>query len=65
MICQSFLCPTRSNISFVLKYLQLIVLRGSMHEDHFRHSNDSIIQRVWEERIEPYIDDPIYTVIKQ
>ena len=35
-----------------------------MHEDLFRYSKDPIMQRVWKERIEPYIDEPIYTVTK-
>ena len=34
-----------------------------MHEDYFRLSKDPITQRVWKERIEPYIDDPVYKVI--
>ena len=35
-----------------------------MHEDHFRHSSHPTIQRVWRERIEPYIQNEIYTVIE-
>ena len=35
-----------------------------MHEDHFRHSSHPTIQRVWKERIAPYIQDEIYTVAK-
>ena len=41
---------------------QVIILRDSVHEDHFRLSKDLITQRVWEERIKPYIDDPVYRV---
>ena len=33
-----------------------------MHEDHFRHSTHPTIHRVWKERIEPFIQDDIYTV---
>ena len=34
-----------------------------MHEDFFKYSNDEIKNKVWRERIQPYIDnDPIYKV---
>ena len=41
---------------------QVIILRDSVHEDHFRLTKDPITRRVWEERIKPYIDDPVYRV---
>ena len=43
--------------------LQLIVKKGTRHEDFFRYSKDPVIQQVWKERVLPYIEtDPIYKV---
>lgn len=36
-----------------------------MHEDFFKYSKDEVKQKVWNERIYPYIDnDPIYKVLQ-
>ena len=41
-----------------------MVMKGSLHEDYFRDSRDTIRQQIWRERIAPYItDDPVYRVI--
>ena len=38
-------------------------MKGSFHEDYFRDSKDTLRQRTWRERVEPYIaDDPVYRV---
>ena len=39
-----------------------IVSKGTAAEEYFHQSNDSIRQRIWTERIEPYIDEPVYEV---
>ena len=41
---------------------QLIVWRGTQNEDRFRYATDPTEQRVWKERIAPYIEEEIYTV---
>ena len=38
-------------------------MRGSQDEDRFRYATDPTEQRVWKERIAPYIEEEIYTVI--
>ena len=50
--------PFKKNLSF-----QLIVMKGSFTESVFRHSKDPIKQQIWKERIEPYIDEPIYSKV--
>ena len=41
---------------------QLILLKGSMHEDLFKNSKEETKQAIWKDRIEPYIDEEIYKV---
>ena len=43
--------------------IQLIVWRESYDEDQFRYATDTTEQRVWKERIAPYIEEEIYMVI--
>ena len=43
-------------------YYKLIVRKGSLHENHFRFSKDPIKQRIFNERILPYIEDAVYEV---
>ena len=33
-----------------------------MHEDLFKKSKDSTKQKIWRDRIKPYIDEEIYQV---
>ena len=39
---------------------KLLLLKGSMPDAQFRHSKDKIMQTVWNERIQPYLDNPLY-----
>lgn len=40
-----------------------MIPKGYIYEDYFRYSEDPIIQKIWTERIEPYIDDPNYPTV--
>ena len=42
---------------------QLMVLKGSMHEAHFRTAKDPIKERVWLERIQPFLNEPKYSTV--
>ena len=53
---------TQQRLSMQL-ILQLIVTKGTFMEDYFRDSNEPTRQKVWKERIKPYIDqDPAFLV---
>ena len=43
---------------------QLLLPKGFIHEDFFRHSTDPIVQKLWKERIEPYMDQPNYPTVR-
>ena len=40
-----------------------MVLKGSMHEAHFRTAKDPIKERVWLERIQPFLNEPKYSTV--
>ena len=48
-------------MSFLL--LKLMLVKGTAYEFQFRNTEDPIKQRIWNERMEPYIDLPSYPTV--
>ena len=45
-----------------LNFFQLVVAKGTIGEYEWRDAIDPVKQRVWNERILPYLDEPVYEV---
>ena len=53
---QILICP------FILK---LYVVKGTAYEYTFRNADDATRQKIWNERMEPYMNDPNYPTVRK
>ena len=53
---------TNISVYSLFHSIQMIVRKGSINEQFFRDNTDPIIQKIYMERILPYINDSIYRV---
>ena len=40
-----------------------MLVKGTAYEDIFHHSDDPILQRIWNERMKPYMEEPNYPTV--
>ena len=43
--------------------LKLYVVKGTAYEYTFRNADDATRQKIWNERMEPYMNDPNYPTV--
>ena len=47
----------------MFRKFKLMVVKGTAYEFYFRNSDDPTIQRIWTDRMKPYIDSPNYPTV--